>query len=105
MKFLLDENMPPSLVEKLNSLGHDAIHVYNIGFQSKADSTIFSYARENDLIIVTHDNDFGTIHAFSQSAKPSVILFRLKKINIDIIAQLLLETFQTWKRNSYQELL
>ncbi|MCX6351857.1 MAG: hypothetical protein NTX03_08335, partial [Bacteroidetes bacterium] len=40
-------------------------------------------------IIITHDNDFSSIHAFSGKHKPSVILFRHQKINASVVWSIL----------------
>lgn len=89
MKFLLDENIPPSLCRKLSELGYEARHVVKIGFNQTADVKIFELAEETNEIILTHDNDFSSIHAFSGKQKPSVILFRHQKISTEIIYKIL----------------
>lgn len=89
MKFLLDENIPPSLCEHLAELGHQARHVNKIGFNHTEDVLIFELAAKNDETIITHDNDFGILHAFSGKSRPSVILFRLQKVSTEILFEIL----------------
>lgn len=89
MNFLLDENIPPSLCVRLKELGHGARHVSRIGFNETEDALIFELAEKHDEVIITHDNDFSTLHAFSGKAKPSMILFRLQKANAQILFEIL----------------
>lgn len=70
-------------------MGHQARHVNHIGFNETEDRLIFSLAEENDEVIITHDNDFSTLLAFSGAERPSVILFRLQKVNAEILASIL----------------
>jgi predicted nuclease of predicted toxin-antitoxin system len=53
-----------------------AAHWSAIGPVAASDSTIFEYARENDLVLLTNDLDFPRILAHTASVKPSVILLR-----------------------------
>ena len=81
MRFLLDENIPPSLAILLKKQGHEARHVVEIGYTSTPDFKISAFAATSGEIILTHDTDFGTILALSGADKPSVILFRLQATN------------------------
>jgi predicted nuclease of predicted toxin-antitoxin system len=81
MRFLLDENIPPSLAIFLKIGGHEARHVVEIGYTSASDFKISAFAAQSGEIILTHDTDFGTILALSGDNKPSVILFRLQAAN------------------------
>ncbi|MBK9015868.1 MAG: DUF5615 family PIN-like protein [Saprospiraceae bacterium] len=40
MKFLIDENMPLSFAEILNGLGHEAVHVFDVGLDETDDAII-----------------------------------------------------------------
>jgi predicted nuclease of predicted toxin-antitoxin system len=89
MKFLLDENMPPSLAIKLKVIGYDTRHVVEIGYHSTPDFKIAELAASTGEIIITHDTDFGTILALSAADKPSVILFRWEIMTTNLIFQFL----------------
>jgi predicted nuclease of predicted toxin-antitoxin system len=91
MNFLLDENLPPSLAPLLMATGHPARHVIEIGFNATADTLITDFARASGEIILTHDLDFTRILALSGEIRPSVIQFRLKKLQIDILLHLTLQ--------------
>lgn len=89
MKFLLNENMPPSLAEILHASAHDAVHVRDVNLKGQDDEKIFNYAGEKDLIIITHDLDYSRIHAYSGKSKPSVILFRIEPLTLQRMADIL----------------
>jgi predicted nuclease of predicted toxin-antitoxin system len=39
-------------------------------------------ARDNDETIITHDLDYGKLLVFSNDPKPSVIIFRLRNVQV-----------------------
>ena len=58
MKLLLDENLSPRLVRRLESLFPGIIHVRDIGLKRASDKTIWEWAKANDYGVVTTDSDF-----------------------------------------------
>lgn len=80
MKFLLDENISPSLAGLLKNIGYEARHVIEIGYNSTPDFKIAEFAAKTDEIVITHDTDFGTILALTGTDRPSVILIRWQSI-------------------------
>lgn len=78
MKFLLDQNLSHDLVAMLNSLGHDTIHVSELGLASAEDDLILATAKAEGRILVSADTDFGALLALSNDREPSVILFRTR---------------------------
>ena len=94
MKFLLNENIPPSLAGFINRSGHHAIHVRDLNLLGKPDERIFNYARDNDFIIITHDLDYSRIHAYSGQQKPSVILFRIEPLTLKRMSEILSQHLQ-----------
>jgi predicted nuclease of predicted toxin-antitoxin system len=59
MKLLLDANLSYRMISVLKQHFDDCFHVDSIGLTVPAkDSEIWNYARKNDLIIVTNDEDF-----------------------------------------------
>jgi predicted nuclease of predicted toxin-antitoxin system len=57
----------------LESHGHQAEHVADIGLRDAADSPIWLHAIENEAILVTKDEDFA--HRFRQGGSAPVILW------------------------------
>jgi predicted nuclease of predicted toxin-antitoxin system len=97
MKFLLDQNLSPALVEMLATLGHDTRHVLRIGMHKSPDFDILIEADANNEIILTHDLDFGDLLAMSGKSTPSVIIFRISPINTNIFFELLRNNLPTLK--------
>lgn len=78
MKFLLNMNLPRTLVRLLSSAGHECRHAGDIGLSRSSDMMIIEEARAKGEVIITHDLDYGHLLAFSGETTPSVIIFRLR---------------------------
>ena len=76
MRFLLDENLSPLLVELLADIGHDAVHVRSIGMHSATDNAVLERAVAEERILISADTDFGDLLAVSNAPGPSVVLIR-----------------------------
>ena len=76
MRFLLDQNQSPELVWRLSAVGHDVVHVRDLGLGEASDAYILEVARSADRIVVSGDTDFGDLLARSNASGPSVILLR-----------------------------
>lgn len=81
MKFLLDVHMPPKLAALLEVDGHFCRLVAKVTDPRLPDIDILLMAEEHDEVVLTHDLDFGKVLAFRGSTSPSVIVFRIDKIN------------------------
>lgn len=80
MKILIDMNLSPSWENYLSNAGIDCVHWSKIGRDDEPDSQVFTYAKENNYVIITHDLDFGTMLAYSNEDGPSVIQIRTENI-------------------------
>jgi predicted nuclease of predicted toxin-antitoxin system len=89
MKFLLDQNLSPALIEMLATLGHETRHVLRIGMHKSPDFDILLEADTNNEIVLTHDLDFGDLLAMSGKSTPSVIIFRISPIDTQIFFDIL----------------
>lgn len=58
MKFIIDENLPPSVAVWLSSAGHDALHVSRLQLTGQPDTALIAAAKLEDRVIVTKDGDF-----------------------------------------------
>jgi predicted nuclease of predicted toxin-antitoxin system len=83
MKFLLNENIAPSLCGLLSSIGWQSIHVTDVGLKGEPDFKIVNFCATEGYTIITHDLDYGRIVSLSGKQSPSVLTFRLEKITID----------------------
>lgn len=59
MRLLLDQNLSPRLTGKVGDLFPQILHVQHIGLALEPDEIIWEYAKENDYVIVSKDNDFN----------------------------------------------
>ena len=74
MKFLVDANLPPGLAFWLSKQGHEASHVGDQPGLTADDRTIFAYARQNGMVIVTKDEDFAVLVTLLTDPPPVVWL-------------------------------
>lgn len=58
MKFLLDNQLPKALAHFLVEQGCQADHVLDAGLDEADDVVIWTFSRENDLVLVSKDEDF-----------------------------------------------
>ena len=76
MKFLADMGISPRTVLFLCNLGHEALHLHEQGLDRMSDPEIMEKARNEDMVLLTHDLDFADLAAASGDRLPSVIVFR-----------------------------
>jgi|SRR5215470_12432068 len=87
MRFLLDMNLPPAVAEWLQSKGHDAVHIREIGLGHLPDREVFARAAEEGRIVVTFDLDFGEIAGLAGATGATVLLLRLRLAHQDYLRQ------------------
>ena len=73
MKILVDMNLSPKWSNFLIENGIEAIHWSCVGSHDSTDEDIFSFAKMQNLTVLTSDLDFGFILAITHGKKPSVI--------------------------------
>jgi predicted nuclease of predicted toxin-antitoxin system len=76
VKFIIDAQLPPSLATALRQLGCDAVAVREIGLSAAKDSAIWSYALQNNGVILTKDEDFAE-RCMARDQSPVVIWLRI----------------------------
>jgi len=87
MRFLLDMNLPPAVAEWLQSKGHDAAHIREIGLGHLPDREVFARAAEEGRIVVTFDLDFGEIAGLAGATGATVLPLRLRLAHQDYLRQ------------------
>ncbi len=58
MKILLDENFPLGLVRRLQGQGREVKHIILLGLRGVSDSVIIERLNSEDLLFLTHDQEF-----------------------------------------------
>jgi predicted nuclease of predicted toxin-antitoxin system len=91
MRFLLDKGMPRTAAELLRRIGHDAVHVADVGMADAADGDILERARLDARVVVTLDADFHALLAATNSSLPSVIRVRIEGLRAEPLADLILD--------------
>jgi predicted nuclease of predicted toxin-antitoxin system len=76
MRFLVDAQLPPALARLLESHGHVAEHVADIGLRHADDFPIWAYALVHEAIVVTKDEDFP-VRLQQTSSGPVVVWLRI----------------------------
>ena len=74
-RFLIDAQLPLALVDRLASIGHEAIHVFHTDMREADDRTIWDYASQNGFVVITKDADF--VDFANLGPGPPVIWVRL----------------------------
>ena len=67
MKFLVDAQLAPALGQWIVSQGHQAVHVFDLGFHTADDPRIWERARREHEVIVSKDEDFVDHWILSES--------------------------------------
>lgn len=76
MKFLADINLPQTVIQKLQSLGHDVLDIKQESLTLK-DREIIEIAKTQKRIILTRDKDFIALTQFPKHQVPTIVI-RLK---------------------------
>lgn len=76
MKLIIDMNLSPRWEEAMAALDIEAVHWSKIGSPTASDAEIMSYAMRGELMLLTHDLDFGAILAATGGGGPSVVQLR-----------------------------
>jgi predicted nuclease of predicted toxin-antitoxin system len=76
VKLLVDVNLSPSWVVYLRENEFEAIHWSTVGALAAPDAHIMDHARQEGLVIFTHDLDFGHLLAHTRGTGPSVVQVR-----------------------------
>jgi predicted nuclease of predicted toxin-antitoxin system len=78
LKFLVDQPISWEIARDLRALGHDAVHVRDLGMAAEDDRNILQRAFDDGRVVVTQDTDYGTLLFTAQVRPTSVILFRMR---------------------------
>ena len=90
MKLLLDENLSFRLIDHLAAVFPDSQHVDTVGLHSHSDATIWEFARDNNFVLVSKDDDFRQL-ALLYGAPPKVIWLPVGNAGTETILSLLMD--------------
>ena len=76
MKLLLDENLPPGLVQEIQTAFPGSGHVLGVGLGGRSDREIFRFAGKGDFAILTKDDDFEVL-SVQHGAPPKIVLLKV----------------------------
>jgi predicted nuclease of predicted toxin-antitoxin system len=85
VRFLIDAQLPPGLMNLLVDAGHEAVHVTDVGLLTEPDTTICAYAVREEMIVVTKDEDFVQMRLLSTEV-PRVLWIRIGNATNRILA-------------------
>jgi predicted nuclease of predicted toxin-antitoxin system len=88
VKFLLDENLAPTLAKRLHDVFPGSVHVHECLSGSAGDLEVWDYARQNELVIVTKDSDFNE-RGLIFGHPPKVIWLRVGNGSTELIESVL----------------
>jgi predicted nuclease of predicted toxin-antitoxin system len=90
MRFLLDANIPRSVLELLLQQGHLAEHVIDTDLASADDDAIAKHAAKTDATLITRDLDFSDVRRYSPQATAGIVVLRVRD---DMIASDIAKVF------------
>ncbi|MEZ4903474.1 MAG: DUF5615 family PIN-like protein [Spirosomataceae bacterium] len=89
MKVLFDENISYRIVKKLTHLFPECLHISRSGLSMPAsDIDIWKYAKQNDFMITTFDEDFEDL-ANLYGFPPKIIILRLGNASTNTVVSTL----------------
>lgn len=77
-KFLIDENLSPSLSDYLRSLKYDSRAAREVRLKGKSDEEIIKWLQRNKRVLITGDREFGEFFYLKTFGKIGVIILRSK---------------------------
>ena len=102
MKLLLDENISLKLVKYLTDNFPESSHIDYLQMQGATDTNIWDFAKEQNYIIVSKDNDFRQ-RSFLFGFPPKVIWLSVGNGGTTIIKDILLSNILKIKQFSEDE--
>ena len=84
LRLLIDAQLPPRLAHRLNELGHEAIHVFDVGLATATDGDIWDAARARNAALLTKDRDFVTLRVARREG-PAIVWLRFGNCDTDTL--------------------
>ena len=74
--FLIDEDLPRSLVRALSDAGMEAIHVIDAGLRGRSDSDVLAEANRSRRTLLTADLDFSNLLQYPLGTHAGIVIAR-----------------------------
>lgn len=97
MRLLFDQNLSHRLLSALDDLFPSSLRVRLLGLAEADDLSIWNYAKEHQLIIVTQDSDYSDWNKL-RGAPPKIIWLRCGNASVDQIHSKLRNAFERIQR-------
>ena len=97
MRLLLDQNLSPTLVDRLSEVYPGSVHVAEVELDRASDRELWDYARLNKLMIVTKDADFSEMSVL-RGPLPYVVWIRRGNCTTSEIEHMLRQNRQAIER-------
>ncbi|RJQ26924.1 MAG: hypothetical protein C4589_09170 [Peptococcaceae bacterium] len=92
MRFLIDEDLPRSMVRELNAAGYYADDIRDLGLRGQSDDKIYNYAQKIGAVLITADLGFANILRFPVGSNKGIILLRIpNEVSIKIVNKKLID--------------
>jgi predicted nuclease of predicted toxin-antitoxin system len=75
-RFLIDEDLPPSLSVLLRQEGHETAHIIELGPRGSSDAAIFKLAQEREAVLVSRDLGFANILQYAPGSHHGIVVVR-----------------------------
>lgn len=77
MRFLIDANLPRSIIELISRLGHEPEFARDVGLADAPDRDIAARAQTTAAAILTRDLDFADVRNYPPSQYNGIVVFRV----------------------------
>jgi predicted nuclease of predicted toxin-antitoxin system len=90
VRLLFEENLSPDLPRLVAGIFPSSAHVREVGLKGEDDVTIWRFAAEKALVLVTKDDDFAEL-SILRGAPPKIPVIRLGNCRTSAVAASLAE--------------
>ncbi len=97
MKILVDMNLSPDWCKLFAQHQIVSAHWNHVGPPNAPDKELMDWAIKEQMIIFTHDIDFGMLLALTQAKGPSVLLLRSEEVRPTVLGDLIIKIIHTHK--------
>jgi predicted nuclease of predicted toxin-antitoxin system len=105
IKLLIDENIPPAIVEFLGGKGFDVLYARECELSGKGDSEIIALARDQGRTLVTFDKHFANVLLYPLNSHYGIIRIRIHPPVISDIVKALEHLMRNFDLNTIDQTL